>query len=73
MATIKEYDAFELSIPLPRSLDTRIFIRLSELQKVVLVSLSTATQDELATSKPMGSFVYALPDVSATFATRSQP
>lgn len=63
MAAANETSAFELSIPLPRSLDTRIFIRLSQLEKVVLVSLATATQDELATSKPMGSFVYALPDV----------
>jgi hypothetical protein len=54
----------ELSIQLPKSLDTRIYIRLSTLEKVTLLSLTTASQDEPATSAPMGSFVYAMPNVS---------
>lgn len=56
--------ATELSIQLPKSLDTRIYIRLSSLEKVTLVSLTTASQDEPAATAPMGSFVYAMPNVS---------
>ncbi|KAM4061244.1 proteasome assembly chaperone 4 domain-containing protein [Hirsutella rhossiliensis] len=52
----------QLSIPLPRSLDTRIYLRLSTHTKAVVLSLTTASQDELAASKAMGSFVYALPN-----------
>lgn len=60
-------EAVELSVPLPRSLDTRIYLRLSTKAKSVLLNLTTASQDELATPTAMGSFVYALPNVSATF------
>jgi hypothetical protein len=59
-------DTVELSVPLPRSLDTRIYLRLSTKAKSVLLNLTTASQDELATPTSMGSFVYALPNVSAT-------
>lgn len=52
----------ELSVQLPQSLDTRIYIRLSTLEKVTLVSLTTASQDEPAAAPPMGSFVYAMPN-----------
>ncbi|KAL2670777.1 hypothetical protein Neosp_014579 [[Neocosmospora] mangrovei] len=55
-------DAVELSVPLPRSLDTRIYLRLSTKAKSVLLNLTTASQDELATPTSMGSFVYALPN-----------
>ncbi|GAO20070.1 uncharacterized protein UV8b_05957 [Ustilaginoidea virens] len=51
-----------LSLPLPRSLDTRIYLRLSTQAKALVVSLTTSTPDELAAPKPMGSFVYALPN-----------
>lgn len=57
-------DTTELSIPLPRSLDTRIFIRLSTRTKALVLSLTTAAEDERGTAVPMGSFVYALPNVS---------
>ncbi|KHO00541.1 uncharacterized protein MAM_01319 [Metarhizium album ARSEF 1941] len=50
------------SIPLPHSLDTRIYLRLGTQAKAVVLSLTTATQDDLAAPKPMGSFVYALPN-----------
>lgn len=53
-----------LSLPLPRSADTRIYLRLSIQAKAVVLSLTTATQHEGASLKPMGSFVYALPNVS---------
>ncbi|KAJ3519639.1 hypothetical protein NM208_g14047 [Fusarium decemcellulare] len=55
-------DAIELSVPLPRSLDTRIFLRLSTKAKSVVLFLTTASQDELAAPVSMGSFVYALPN-----------
>ncbi|KAJ6442252.1 phytanoyl- dioxygenase family protein [Purpureocillium lavendulum] len=58
-----EGEVSQLSIPLPKSLDTRIYIRLATQAKAILLSLTTASQDELAAPKPMGSFVYALPDV----------
>lgn len=62
MATAKS-NAVELSIPLPQSLDTRIYIRLSTQTKAVMISLTTASADEGGSAKPMGSFVYAMPDV----------
>ncbi|PTB35999.1 uncharacterized protein TrAFT101_009158 [Trichoderma asperellum] len=52
----------QVSIPLPRSLDTRIFIRLTTQAKALVLSLTTASQEELGAPRPMGSFVYALPD-----------
>ncbi|KAH7309475.1 hypothetical protein B0I35DRAFT_81856 [Stachybotrys elegans] len=52
----------QFSIPLPRSLDTRIYLRLSTHAKAIMLSLTTATQDDAGTARPMGSFVYALPD-----------
>ncbi|KAF4982045.1 hypothetical protein FZEAL_2295 [Fusarium zealandicum] len=55
-------DATELSVPLPRSLDTRIYVRLSTKAKSVVLFLTTASQDELAAPVSMGSFVYALPN-----------
>ena len=54
----------EVSLPLPKSLDTRIYVRVSQLEKASVILLSTATAEELGTAVPMGSFVYALPDVS---------
>ncbi|KAL7942960.1 hypothetical protein V8C42DRAFT_347433 [Trichoderma barbatum] len=52
----------EVSIPLPRALDTRIFIRITTQAKAILLSLTTAGQEDAAAPRPMGSFVYALPD-----------
>lgn len=60
----KETQVLEVSIPLPKSLDTRIYIRVATLDKAVMVSLTTASQDEMGATTPMGSMVYALPDVS---------
>lgn len=61
--TFKETQTTEVSIPLPRSLDTRIYIRVATLDKAVMVSLTTASQEEMGATTPMGSMVYALPDV----------
>jgi hypothetical protein len=63
MATINATVA-EFSIPLPRSVDTRIYMRLSTQAKAILLSLTTSSLDELGAASSMGSFVYALPDVS---------
>ncbi|KAL6879750.1 hypothetical protein HDV57DRAFT_517850 [Trichoderma longibrachiatum] len=52
----------QVSIPLPRSLDTRVFIRVATQAKAILVSLTTASHEESSSLRPMGSFVYALPD-----------
>ncbi|KAJ6779348.1 hypothetical protein PWT90_04286 [Aphanocladium album] len=58
----KETRTVEVSIPLPKSLDTRIYIRVATLDKAVMVSLTTASQEEMGATTPMGSMVYALPD-----------
>ncbi|KAJ4145614.1 hypothetical protein LMH87_004460 [Akanthomyces muscarius] len=58
----KDTQSVEVSIPLPKSLDTRIFIRVATLDKAVMVSLTTASQEETGATTPMGSMVYALPD-----------
>ena len=60
-------DVAQFSIPLPRSLDTRIYIRLSTQTKALMLFLTTAAEDEAAVPKSMGSFVYALPDVRSPF------
>lgn len=67
----EQSEAVQLSLPLPRSLDTRIYIRLSTRAKAIVVSLTTASQDELTSAAPMGSFVYALPNVRFSFIYRT--
>ncbi|CAJ2508264.1 Uu.00g094500.m01.CDS01 [Anthostomella pinea] len=57
-----DHEVTECSIPLPRSLDTRVHIRLQIKSKVIIVFLTTTTADEADQPVPMGSFVYALPD-----------
>ncbi|RGP80492.1 20s proteasome chaperone domain-containing [Fusarium longipes] len=59
-------DSIELSVPLPRSLDTRIYLRLSTKAKSIVLFLATATQDDLSAPLPLGSFVYALPNPLST-------
>jgi hypothetical protein len=54
----------EFSIPFPHSLDTRIHLRLATQAKAIVLSLTTASQDEIGAATSLGSFVYALPDVS---------
>ena len=53
----------QLSFPLPRSLDTRIHMRLIVKPQVIIVYLTTVAADDPAAAVPMGSLVYALPDV----------
>lgn len=57
-------ETYQLSFPLPRSLEARIYVHLTIQAKSVMIFLTTAAADELGTPPPMGSFVYALPDVS---------
>lgn len=57
-------ETFQLSFPLPRSLEARVYVRLIIQAKSIMIFLTTAAADELGTPPPMGSFVYALPDVS---------
>lgn len=69
---VKQSETVELSVPLPKSLDTRIYIRLSTRAKAIILNLTTASQDEAAAAAPMGSFVYALPNVLPPHAFMSQ-
>ncbi|KAK4215946.1 hypothetical protein QBC37DRAFT_113286 [Rhypophila decipiens] len=52
----------ELSIPLPRSVDTRIYMQLTIKSKAITLFLTTASAEEAGAPPPMGSLVYALPD-----------
>lgn len=52
----------QLSLPLPRSMDTRIYIQLEVKSKAVVLFLTTASAEEATSPTPLGSFVYALPD-----------
>lgn len=54
----------QLSLPLPRSLGTRIYMQLTVKSKAVVIFLTTASAEEATSPTPLGSFVYALPDVS---------
>ena len=58
-------ETLQFSIPLPRSLDTRIYAHLTVKSKSVLLFLTIATADEASAPASMGSFVYALPNVGA--------
>ncbi|KAI4599829.1 hypothetical protein KJ359_001565 [Pestalotiopsis sp. 9143b] len=51
-----------LSFPLPKSLDTRVHMRLITKSKVLIVHLTTVTAEEAGNAVPLGSMVYALPD-----------
>lgn len=53
----------ELSFPLPKAPDTKIHIRLTVQTTTLLLFLTTAINNDTSTVPPLGSFVYALPDV----------
>jgi hypothetical protein len=57
------HEPIQLSFPLPRSLDTRIYLHLSIKSKAIVLHLTTAALEDAGASTPLGSFVYALPDV----------
>ncbi|KAK0651741.1 hypothetical protein B0T16DRAFT_454169 [Cercophora newfieldiana] len=52
----------QLSLPLPWSIDTRIYVHLTIKAKAILLFLTTASGEEAGAATPLGSFVYALPD-----------
>ncbi|KAJ0149547.1 hypothetical protein CTA2_556 [Colletotrichum tanaceti] len=52
----------QLSIPLPRSSDTRIHAHLTTKTKAATLFLTSVTQDEQPGPSALGSFVYALPN-----------
>ncbi|KAI2791027.1 hypothetical protein POX_c03882 [Penicillium oxalicum] len=55
----------ELSFPLPKALHTTGHVHLTLMRTCTMVHLATSTPGESSGSfKPMGSFVYAMPDVS---------
>ena len=56
-------EAIQLSIPVPRSLDTRIYLHLTVKARVITLFLTTASAEEVGSPTPLGSFVYAIPDV----------
>ncbi|KAI5867176.1 hypothetical protein GGS23DRAFT_547196 [Durotheca rogersii] len=62
MATADTENPIQLSLPLPRSLDTRIHMRLDITSKVIVIFLTTKSVDEEPGAAPLGSFVYALPN-----------
>ncbi|KXJ93252.1 hypothetical protein Micbo1qcDRAFT_174338 [Microdochium bolleyi] len=56
----------QLSFQLPRSLDTKIHLRLSIKAKVILLYLTTVAAEDEGKPVPLGSFVYALPNPLST-------
>ncbi|PYH45678.1 proteasome assembly chaperone 4 family protein [Aspergillus saccharolyticus JOP 1030-1] len=56
----------EISFPLPKALHTTAHIHLTLLETCVMVFLATSTPgDSAGTMKPMGSLVYAMPDLKS--------
>lgn len=53
----------QLSFPLPKAPETRIHIHLTIQATSVLLFLTTTANGDTSTTVPLGSFVYALPDV----------
>ncbi|KAK1833378.1 hypothetical protein QBC39DRAFT_254894 [Podospora conica] len=55
-------EPIQLSLPLPRSLDTRIYLQLTIRAKSITLFVTTASSEEAGAPTPLGSFVYAIPD-----------
>lgn len=60
---ITDVKPVQLSIPLPHAPDTRIRLQLSILEKSILLFLTTTSAESTGSAAPLGSFVYALPNV----------
>jgi hypothetical protein len=54
----------QVSVPLPKSIDSRIYLHLTARSKHIMLFITTASLENATTPTPLGSFVYALPDVS---------
>jgi hypothetical protein len=63
----------QLSFPLPRSIDTRVYLNLTVKAKAIMLFLTSASAEEAAAPTPLGSFVYALPDVCTILAPYCLP
>ncbi|CEN62454.1 hypothetical protein BJX68DRAFT_162264 [Aspergillus pseudodeflectus] len=62
----------ELSFPFPKALHTTAHIHLTVLDSCTMVFLATSTPGDSAGSlKPMGSFIYAMPDRTSSRSTIS--
>lgn len=62
----------DLSFPLPKAPETRIHLQLTIHATSVLLFLTTAMNGDTSATAPLGSFVYALPDVRYTLHVQSQ-
>jgi hypothetical protein len=62
----------ELSFPLPKAPETKIHVHLTINTTSVVVFLTTVYGGDIPTGASLGSFVYALPDVSRTYMFVSQ-
>lgn len=58
-------EPIELAIDLPRSLGTRVNVHLTLLANAALLFLSSSSAESGSSAAAMGSFVYAMPDVSS--------
>lgn len=58
--------AIELSFPLPKAPETKIHMRLTINTTSLLLFLTTVYGGDAPTAAPLGSFVYALPDVGSS-------
>ena len=63
-STSTDQQPIQLSFPLPRSLDTKVHLRLTIQAKAITLFLTTVATDDVGNPVPIGSLVYSLPDVS---------
>ena len=56
-------ETIQLSFPLPKGLNTRVYLHMTKREKHVILFLTTATPEEASKAPSMGSFVYAVPNV----------
>jgi hypothetical protein len=57
----------ELSFPLPKAPETKIHLHLTINTTSIVLFVTTVYGGDLPTGAPLGSFVYALPDVSGIY------
>jgi hypothetical protein len=57
----------ELSFPLPKAPETRIHVHLTVNATSIVLFLTTVYEGNIPSGAPLGSFVYALPDVSRAY------
>lgn len=63
----------ELSLPLPHARETRIHLQLTIQTTSLLLFLTTTMNGDASTAVPLGSFVYAIPDMLNPGQTISTP